>query len=135
MQMMIRAAAAATLATMLAVSAFAQTWPAKTVRIIVPFAPGGTSDTLGRIVATKLSESLGQSFIIDNRAGAGGVTGSEQVARSAPDGYVLLVSGAGSHVVAPALSAKPPFDPMRDFTHVALLGGTPSVLAVHPSVP
>jgi tripartite-type tricarboxylate transporter receptor subunit TctC len=114
--------------------AYAQTWPAKPVRIVVPFAPGGLADTLGRIVAHRLSESFGQSFIIDNRAGAGGVTGSEQIARSAPDGYLLLVSGVGSHVVAPALSAKPPYDPLRDFTHIALLGGTPSVLAVHPAV-
>jgi tripartite-type tricarboxylate transporter receptor subunit TctC len=122
-------------AAMFAAGACAQAWPAKPVRVVVPFAPGGLSDTLGRLVANKLSESLGQTFIIDIRAGAGGVTGSDLVARSAPDGYVLLVSGAGSHVVAPALSAKPLFDPMRDFTHVALLGGTPSVLAVHPSVP
>src|SRR5476649_582747 len=135
MQMMIRAAAAATLATMLAVSAFAQTWPAKTVRIIVPFAPGGTSDTLGRIVAFKLSESLGQSFIIDNRAGAGGVTGSDLVAKSAPDGYTLVVSGIASHVVAPVLSSKFPFDTLKDFSHIALFGGPPSVFAVHPSVP
>ena len=135
MQMMIRAAAAGTLATMLAAPAFAQTWPVKTVRIIVPFAPGGTSDTLGRIVAFKLSESLGQSFIIDNRAGAGGVTGSDLVAKSAPDGYTLVVSGIASHVVAPALSSKFPFDPLKDFSHIALFGGPPSVFAVHPSVP
>ena len=128
--------AVAMLATMFAASAFAQTWPAKTVRIIVPFAPGGTADTLGRIVANKLSESLGQSFIIDNRSGAGGVTGSDLVAKSAPDGYVLVVSGIASHVVAPALSAsKFPFDPVKDFSHIALFGGPPSVFAVHPSVP
>ncbi len=123
------------LATLLAASASAQTWPAKPVRIVVPFAPGGTADTLGRIVANKLGESVGQSFVIENRAGAGGVIGSELVAKSAPDGYMLVVSGVASHAVAPALSAKFPFDPVKDFTHIALFGGPPSVLAVHPSVP
>ena len=135
MHMMIRAVAAGLLATMFAATAFAQTWPVKTVRIIVPFAPGGTSDTLGRIVAFKLSESLGQTFIIDNRAGAGGVTGSDLVAKSAPDGYTLVVSGIASHVVAPVLSSKFPFDPLKDFSHIALFGGPPSVFAIHPSVP
>ena len=115
----------------------AQTWPAKTVRVIVPFAPGGTADTLGRIVSLKLSESLGQSFVIENRAGAGGVNGSDLVAKSAPDGYTLVVSGVASHAIAPALahSTKFPFDPLRDFTHIALFGGPPAVLAVHPSLP
>jgi len=113
----------------------AQAWPVKTVRIVVPFAPGGASDTLGRIVANKLGESLGQSFVIENRAGAGGVLGSELVARSAPDGYTLLVSGVASHAIAPAMSVKFPYDPIKDFTHIALFGGPPSVLAVHPSLP
>ena len=134
MQMLIRAAAVGA-ALLLPATACAQTWPAKTVRIIVPFAPGGTSDTLGRIVAIKLSESLGQSFVIENRGGAGGVIGSELVAKSAPDGYTLVVSGIASHVIAPALASKFPFDPIRDFAHIALFGGPPSVLAVHPSVP
>ena len=140
-------------ATLTAASAFAQTtstgagqaastgsvqaWPVKPVRVIVPFAAGGTADTLGRIVANKLTESLGQSFVIENRPGAGGVSGSDLVAKSAPDGYTLLVSGIASHVIAPALaqSAKFPFDPLRDFTHIALFGGPPSVFAVHPSLP
>ncbi len=135
MHVLIRAAAAGLLTT-LAVAAFAQTWPAKTVRVIVPFAPGGTADTLGRIVAVRLSESLGQSFVVENRAGAGGVIGSDLVAKSAPDGYTLVVSGIASHVVAPVLAAsKFPFDPLKDFSHIALFGGPPSVLAVHPSVP
>lgn len=116
-------------------AAQAQTWPARPVRIIAPFAAGGTADLLGRIAAGKLSESMGQSFIVENRAGAGGVLGSELVARSAPDGYTLLVSGVASHAVAPALSPKIPFDPIKDFTHIALFGGPPSVLAVHPSMP
>ena len=113
----------------------AQSWPTRAVRVIAPFAAGGTADLLGRITAGKLSESLGQSFIVENRPGAGGVLGSELVTRSAPDGYTLLVSGVASHAVAPALSVKFPFDPLKDFSHIALFGGPPSVLAVHPSLP
>lgn len=119
----------------------AQQWPQKTVRVIVPFAAGGSADTLGRLVSAKLSESLGQSFIIENRGGAGGVNGSDLVAKSAPDGYTLVVSGIASHVIAPALAEaakagnKFPFDPLRDFTHIALFGGPPAVFAVHPSLP
>jgi tripartite-type tricarboxylate transporter receptor subunit TctC len=116
-------------------SSSGQAWPARPVRVIAPFAAGGTADLLGRITAGKLSESLGQTFIVENRPGAGGVTGSELVARSAPDGYTLLVSGVASHAVAPALSPKFPFDPVKDFAHIALFGGPPSVLAVHPSLP
>jgi tripartite-type tricarboxylate transporter receptor subunit TctC len=126
------AAAVACLA--LAPPAFAQGWPAKPVRIIVPFAPGGTADTLGRLVAQKLGESFKQQFVVENRAGAGGVIGSEIVAKAAPDGYVLVVSGVASHCIQPALS-KVPFDPIRDFTHIALFGGPPGVLVVHPSLP
>ncbi len=133
--MLAKLTAICALVTLLAATAFAQTWPAKPVRIVVPFAPGGTADTLGRLVAKGLGDSLGQSFVIENRAGAGGMIGSELVARSAPDGYTLVVSGVASHAVAPALSSKAPFDPIRDFTHIALLGGPPAVFAVHPSVP
>ena len=123
------------LATMLAASAFAQTWPTKPVRIIAPFAPGGTADTLGRIVAVKLGESFGQSFVVENRGGAGGLMGADLVARGAPDGYTLVVSGLGPLVIATALSSNPPFDPVKDFTHIALFGGPPSVFGVHPSMP
>jgi tripartite-type tricarboxylate transporter receptor subunit TctC len=112
-----------------------QAYPAKSVRIVVPFPPGGTADTLGRIVAAKLGESLGQNFVVDNRPGAAGLIGSDFASKAAPDGYTLVVSGIASHAIAPALSAKPPYDPVRDFTHVALLGGPPSVFAVHPSLP
>ena len=120
---------------LVAAPAWAQQYPVKTVRIVAPFAPGGTADTLGRIVAAKMTESLGQTFVVENRPGAGGILGSELVSKSAPDGYMLVVSGIASHVIAPALSAKPPFDPVRDFTHIALFGGPPAVFAVHPSLP
>src|SRR2546421_4115810 len=115
--------------------AFAQAWPAKAVRIVVPFAPGGTADTLGRLVAQKLSETLKENFIVENRAGAGGVIGSELVAKAAPDGYTLVVSGVATHCIAPAPSTTFPFDPLRDFTHIALFGGPPGVLVVNPSLP
>jgi tripartite-type tricarboxylate transporter receptor subunit TctC len=115
--------------------AFAQSWPTKPVRIIAPFAPGGSADTLGRVVAQKLTESLKENFIVENRPGAGGVIGSEVVAKAAPDGYTLLVSGVASHAVAPALPRGTPYDPVKDFTHIALFGGPPAVLVVNPNVP
>ena len=115
--------------------AFAQSWPARTVRVVVPFAPGGTADTLGRLVSQKLGEALKENFVIENRGGAGGVIGSELVAKAAPDGYTLLVSGVASHCIAPALSKSFPFDPVRDFTHIALFGGPPGVLVVTPALP
>lgn len=119
----------------LAIPAWAQQYPVKTVRIIVPFAPGGSADTLGRIVAGKLTESLGQNFVAENRPGAGGLVGSEIVMNSAPDGYTLVVSGVASHAIAPSLAKKAPFDPVKDFTHIALFGGPPAVFGVHPSMP
>ena len=116
-------------------SAAAQSWPAKPVKIIVPFAPGGTADTLGRLLAQKLTEQLKENFVVENRPGAGGILGSELAAKAAPDGYTFVVSGIASHVIAPSLPQGTPYDPMRDFTHVALFGGPPAVFAVNPSVP
>jgi tripartite-type tricarboxylate transporter receptor subunit TctC len=114
--------------------AAAQSWPARPVKVIVPFAPGGSADTLGRIVAQKLGEQLKQSFVVENRAGAGGALGAEIASNAPPDGYTLLVSGIASLVIAPQLPQGTPYDPLRDFTHIALFGGPPAVLAVHPSV-
>jgi tripartite-type tricarboxylate transporter receptor subunit TctC len=116
-------------------AAVAQSWPSKPVRLIVPFAPGGTADTLGRLVAAKLGETFKETLVVENRGGAGGVVGSELVAKSAPDGYTLVVSGVASHCIAPALSKNFPFDPLRDFTHIALFGGPPGVLVIYPSLP
>ncbi|MFM9971881.1 MAG: Bug family tripartite tricarboxylate transporter substrate binding protein [Burkholderiales bacterium] len=116
-------------------AAFAQSWPVKPVRVIVPFGPGGSADTLGRLVSAKLGETFGQSFIVENRAGAGGMIGSDQVAKAAPDGYLLAVSGVATHAVAPALTDKPIFDPVNDFSHIALFGGPPLVFAVNLAVP
>lgn len=123
------------LAMITAAPVWAQQYPVKAVRIVVPFAPGGSADTLGRIVAGKLTESLGQAFVAENRPGAGGLVGSELVSNSPPDGYTLVVSGVASHAIAPSLAAKPPFDPVKDFTHIALFGGPPAVFGVHPSMP
>jgi tripartite-type tricarboxylate transporter receptor subunit TctC len=113
--------------------ALAQSWPDRPVRIIAPFAPGGSADTLGRLMAQKLTESLKENFIVENRPGAGGALGSDLVAKAAPDGYTLVVSGIASHVLAPAIQGTP-YDPVRDFTHIALFGGPPAVLAVNPSL-
>jgi tripartite-type tricarboxylate transporter receptor subunit TctC len=116
-------------------AALAQPWPARPVKIIVPFGPGGSADTLGRLVAAKLADQLKESFVVENRGGAGGVVGSDLVAKAPPDGYTLVVSSVASHVIAPALPNGTPYDPLKDFTHIALFGGPPAVLAVHPSLP
>src|SRR5256885_16703539 len=93
--------------------ASAQPYPARPVKIIVPFAPGGTADTLGRLVAQKLTEQLKENFVVENRPGAGGILGSELAAKAAPDGYTFVVSGIASHVIAPSLPQGTPSDPMR----------------------
>ena len=111
----------------------AQEWPVKPVRIIVPHAPGGVTDMLARLVADRLSVGFKQSFVVENRAGAGGIVGSDLVAKSTPDGYTLVASGMASHVIAPNAGAAP-FDPLKSFTHIALLGGPPLAMLVHPSV-
>lgn len=114
--------------------AFAQPYPWKPIRLIVPFAPGGSNDTMSRIVGQKLGENLGQQVVVDNRAGAGGNIGSEIVARSTPDGHTLLM-GSSPLAVNASLFRKLPFDPVKDFAPVELVAGTNYVLVDHPSVP
>ena len=109
-------------------------WPAKSIRLVVPYAPGGGSDTLGRLIGRQLQDALKQTVVIENRGGAGGIIGSQLVAKSPPDGYTLVISGIGSHVIAP-VEAPNAFDPMKDFTHIALLGGPPLALAVNSELP
>lgn len=109
-------------------------FPAETVKIVVPFPAGGTTDILARHVAQGLSEKLGVSVVVDNRAGASGMIGSEQVARSTPDGSTLLLT-ATHHVINPSLNKKMPYDTQRDFDPLALVASVPNALVVHPSVP
>ncbi|MCW5576363.1 MAG: tripartite tricarboxylate transporter substrate binding protein [Burkholderiales bacterium] len=125
---------AALLATGLAQHAQAQSYPNKPIRILIPFVAGGFSDIVGRIVAQKLSESLGQPVVSDNRPGASGIIGTDIVAKSAPDGYTLLLSSF-NHVVNPSLM-NPPYDPIRDFSAISLIAdGPPLVMMVSPSSP
>jgi tripartite-type tricarboxylate transporter receptor subunit TctC len=111
----------------------AQTYPSKPVRIVVPFAPGGTADLLARLLGQKLSESWGQQVIVDNRPGAGTVIGTELVARAPADGHMMLVI-ANSFAINPSVRASLPYDPLKDFAPVTLLVGSPQVLVVHPSI-
>jgi tripartite-type tricarboxylate transporter receptor subunit TctC len=111
----------------------AQGYPTKTVRIIVGLAPGGTTDVFTRTLAQRLTEAWGQTVIVENRPGASGMIGADAVAKSAPDGYTLLVSPQTSLAVAPALYGKAPYDTAKDFAPVSLLGSTPLVMIVHPS--
>jgi tripartite-type tricarboxylate transporter receptor subunit TctC len=115
-------------------SLYAANWPEKPVRIVAPFAPGGSADTLGRLVAEQLSSSFGQQFFVENRPGAGGLIGAAMVASSPPDGYNLVVSGIASHVIAPAINSNAGFDPINDFSHIAYFGGPPIVFIAHPSL-
>ena len=114
-------------------AASAQEWPARPVKIIVPYAAGGVTDMLTRLVATQLSAAMKQSFVVENVPGASGIIGSDRVAKSPPDGYTLLASGMASLVITPS-AGNTPFDPMRSFSHIALVGGPPLALVVHPSV-
>ena len=103
-------------------------WPTKTVRIVVPFAAGGTTDILARAVAPELSRAFGQQFVVDNRAGAGGNVGAEIVAHSPPDGYTLLMGTVGTHGINRALYAKLPYDPIKDFAPITMVAGVPNVM-------
>ena len=122
------------LAAALAPGALAQNWPMKPGRIVVPFQPGGGSDTQGRLLGKRFTETFGQSFIVDNRGGAGGLIGAEIVARAPPDGYTLLFTTASLAVNA-TLQKKSGFDPVRDLAPVSWFTSAPLVLVVHPSVP
>lgn len=112
----------------------ADPYPTKPIRLIIPFAPGGSNDIVGRLMAAKLSENLGKQVIVENKGGAGGVIGTEMAAKSAPDGYTLLIVSA-AYSFNPSLYKKLSFDPVKDFTPVARLGSGPNSLTVHPSVP
>jgi tripartite-type tricarboxylate transporter receptor subunit TctC len=117
-----------------ALAAQPQDYPVRPVRVVVPFSAGGPNDIIARLVAQKLSEALGQQFVVDNRPGAGGNLGTDSVAKAPPDGYTLLSAGPGSLIMNPLLN-KVPYDTARDFAPVSLMASAPNVLVVHPSVP
>ncbi len=110
-------------------------WPNRPLRLVVPFAPGGTTDVVGRIVAERLAARLGQPVVVENRAGAGATIGAQIVARAEPDGLTLLVSSSTSHGVSPSLYPNIPYDALRDFTHIGMIARSPSVLLVNPASP
>jgi tripartite-type tricarboxylate transporter receptor subunit TctC len=114
--------------------AAAQNYPANPVRVVVPFPPGGGVDGMGRLISQKLAEALGRQFVVDNRPGANGMIGSELAAKSAKDGYTLMVNGA-NFVTTPSLYSKVSYDPLRDFDPISLVALAPNVLVVHPSLP
>jgi tripartite-type tricarboxylate transporter receptor subunit TctC len=126
---------AAILACALAAAAHAQSYPAKPIRLVVPYAAGGTSDILARQIGPKLTDAWAQPVVVENRTGANGNVGADFVAKSAPDGYTLLITDLGGLVISASVYPKLPFDPSKDFSPVAMVSYSPHVLAVHPSVP
>jgi tripartite-type tricarboxylate transporter receptor subunit TctC len=113
----------------------AQAWPARPVKLIVPFPPGGTGDLLGRLAAREMQATLGQPVVVENRAGAGGAVGSDAAAKATPDGYTLVLSNIASHAIGPAVYAKMAYDPVKDFTHIGLIAAVPSGIAVAANGP
>ncbi|WP_235931940.1 Bug family tripartite tricarboxylate transporter substrate binding protein [Sheuella amnicola] len=120
---------------MTSLGAQAQDYPNRPIRFVVPYSAGTTTDVIARIYAQKLSEELGQSVVVDNKAGAGGNIAAETVARAAPDGYTLTFSTSATHATNPALYSKVPFDPIKDFTHITLMVSAPNMLVINPKVP
>jgi tripartite-type tricarboxylate transporter receptor subunit TctC len=113
----------------------AQTYPSKPLKMIIPYPPGGGNDTLGRLFAAKLGERIGQPVVVENRPGAGTIIGTEAAAKSPPDGYTILLSSIATHALSPNLYAKVPYDPIRDFAPITLLGIAPTVLVVPADLP
>ena len=130
----LRFVVALSLALGLAAGAAAQPYPAKPIRFIVPYPPGGSADILTRAIGQKAGEGLGQPFVVENRPGAGTAIGAEALAKSAPDGYAIMLGTVSSHAINPALNPKLPFDPVRDFTPISLVASIPFAMIVHPSV-
>ena len=115
--------------------ALAETWPTRPIRFIVPFAPGGGGDVVGRIIGQRMSEQLGKPLVIDNRAGGGGTLGCELAAKAAPDGYTLLLGNVGPIAVGPALYPKLAYNPVRDFAPVTMIASFPNLLVANPGLP
>src|SRR5258706_2102923 len=134
----IRAMAAVALAVALiqpAVATAQSDYPNKPIKLIVGFAPGGSTDIVARIVAQKLTERLGQSVVVENKAGAGGTIGADATAKAAPDGYTLTLGTTSTHAIAAGAYSKLPYDPVKDFTPISLVAVTPYLLVVNPGVP
>jgi tripartite-type tricarboxylate transporter receptor subunit TctC len=125
----------AIITTLYANVGLAQTYPSKAMRLIVGFPPGGGTDIVSRVIAQRLSEWYGQAVVVENRSGATGSIGADALAKSAPDGYTIMMGHANSHAISPNLVAKLPYDPIKDFAPVAYVGYVPNVLSLHPSVP
>lgn len=112
----------------------AQEWPNRPVKVIVPFAAAGTTDRMGRLIAEELSKAFKQQFYVENRAGGGGVIGAGQVAHADPDGYTLMIGGYGPHIFAPATTGNLGYDPLADFTHIAMIGGESFIIVANPAL-
>jgi len=121
--------------TLFCTTAIAQNYPNRAVRIVVPLTPGGGNDTIARLIAQKLTGSLKQQFVVENRPGAGGLIGADYVAKSAPDGYTLLLGNVANLAIIPNMQKKVPYDSLRDFAPISLIASAPLLVVVHPSLP